>query len=165
MKIKLLVNLLIGLNVSFISSNTFASFKEDLNSISLTPISLDSKSSPDTINDKSCEKNNIIYFNRTIINKKIIELCKWGDAGYRYRYGKLDNPEIVLYSKEVTREDVPLGGFSFIYKEYEYSVIIDKYKSTLAVYKNDDILTQIYLSEETQGYVNKTLTDLPEKVY
>lgn len=128
-------------------------------------VSLDAQRLHSNINNKNCKKEDIIYLSKTVKNQKYVELCRWGKEVYRYKYGKVDNPEIILFSNDVTKEEIALGGFSFIGNGFEYSVVEDNYKATLTVYKGEDALTNIYLNIKTKEHINKTLATLPEKIY
>lgn len=177
MKNKILANVFILVSGFLISSSGMSSLndsKENLLTLftsggkdkeSAKKVSLDAQATYTSNDTRSCKKENIIYLSSTVKNHKYIELCQWSKDVYRYKYGKIDNPEIILFSNNVTREDIALGGFSFMANAYEYSVIEDNYKATLTVYKGEDVLTNIYLNTKTKDHINNTSTALPEKIY
>ncbi|EDV0511813.1 hypothetical protein QF25_15925 [Salmonella enterica subsp. enterica] len=106
-----------------------------------------------------CQEQNLIFFAYNIKHTKAVELCQT-EEGYRYTFGPIGKPEIILEkdSNDVTRGGGMAGGFDIKNGDIIYGVMEDKFgNSALIVQKSDysRVMAEIELDSGDKNYVNK----------
>lgn len=107
-----------------------------------------------------CQEQNLVFFAYNMKHTKAVELCQT-EEGYRYIFGPIGKPEIILEKKsdDVNRGGGMAGGFDIKHGDIIYGVMEDKFgNSGLIVQKSDysKVLMEIKLDSGDKSYVNKT---------
>lgn len=107
-----------------------------------------------------CQEQNLIFFAYNIKHTKAVELCQT-EEGYRYTFGPIGKPEIILEkdSNDVTRRGGMAGGFDIKNGDIIYGVMEDKFGNSALIVQRSDyskVLAEIELDSVSKSYVNKT---------
>lgn len=106
-----------------------------------------------------CASSKTVYSAYTLKHSKAVELCDIGNNKFRYSFGPIGKPEIVLTKDRADIEFVTsmAGGFGISNGAYEYTVYQSKYgDGSLVVYKNDKQLAEIELDTGGKGYEDRS---------
>lgn len=106
-----------------------------------------------------CQEQNLVFFAYNMKHTKAVELCQT-EKGYRYTFGPIGKPEIILEknSGDITRGGGMGGGFDVKNGNVVYGVMEDKFGNSALIVRKYDYskdLAEIELDSGDKHYVNK----------
>lgn len=106
-----------------------------------------------------CSTPKTVYSAYNLKHSKAVEVCDIGKGKFRYTFGPVGKPEIVLtkVKGDISFATGMAGGFDLTNGSYTYAVYQSKYgDGSLIVDKDDKLIAEIILDIEGKGYIDRT---------